>query len=134
MFQKASARQPYAIAAETILLLCNIVQIIIVLVFFVGGTAPDALYIYMNVFQIAVALFLLAGLGTYDIVTEVKFSVYCHLIPIVMHIFLHSSTLIAAVYLIGSPHPETSLITTLIMMIAASYASISYILVYLHNA
>ena len=134
MFQKANARQPYAIASENILLLCNIVQIIIVLVFFVGGTAPDALYIYMNVFQIAVALLLLSGLGTYNIVSEVKFAAYCHLIPIFVHIALHSSTLTVAIYLIGSPHPETSLITTLVMMIGASFASTNSNLVYLHNA
>lgn len=134
MYHKANTHQPYAIAAETILLLCNIVQIIVVLVFFWGGTGPDALYIYMNVAQITVALLLLLGLGTYNIVTEKAFAAYCHLIPIIMHMALHTSTFTVAIYLIGSPHPQTSLITTLVMMIGASYTSTNSNLVYLHNA
>lgn len=127
-------RHYMAIAAETLLIVSNTAQLLMLISFFWGGQASDAVYIYANVFQAALGSVLFLLLGAYWLIQEEAFATYCHLIPLSMHVITHLFAFTFANYAIASTHTIGSLLATLGFMMGMSFASININLTYLHNA
>lgn len=128
------ARQYLAITAETILLILNAAQLLLVLSFFWGGQASDNVYIYANVFQASVGALLFVGVGGVLLAMEAPFDRYCHLIPLALHVVYHMISFTVAHYALSGTHTVGELTSALALMIGASIASTNVNITYLHNA
>lgn len=122
------------LATYTALLLLNATQMIIVCVFFLGGQGPDAFYIYLNVGQFAAGAVLTSVLAMVLMSLNVSFSVYCALIPPIMHTILHIVSFLGVRFFIAGPHTIGELAAALTLMLAAATASNSPVITFLHNA
>lgn len=123
-----------AIAAETLLLLINALGIFVVLLFFMGASIPDTMYIYWNVAEFSIGAGVFAALLVYLAVKEMPFTAYCHLTPPAAHTLFHVAAFIVAFRELHSPHTDGDMVAALTMMIGLSAASIGTCLSYLHNS
>lgn len=126
-------RQVVIIAGTSILLL-NVVQILIVTLYFVGAQGPDALYIYLNLAQMVsgctVAVCLLLYLNTMN----ASFAEYCILIPSIVHTLYHTITFIVVYNVLNSPHTQASVVASLGFMLGAAMASVGPSITFLHKS
>lgn len=128
-------RRTASIAAETILLLASILNILIVVPFFFGArTLHDAVYIYFNVGEFALGAAVFVGLAIYLALNNATIADCCHLIPLAQHTLYHVLAFIVTYHEINTPHTDGDVVAALSFMIGMSISSIGACMNYLRSA